>query len=52
MDVMSAFVRVDRFEIHHMANDVKLIRDAVAAVHVAGGAGDVERLAAIVALEH
>src|SRR3546814_13376409 len=27
------------------------VRDAVAAVHVAGGAGDVERLAAIVALD-
>src|SRR3546814_21047641 len=27
------------------------LRDAVAAVHVAGGAGDVERLAAIVALD-
>lgn len=32
-----------------MAHDVVFVGDAVAAVHVAGGAGDVEGFAAIVA---
>src|SRR5216684_7405131 len=51
MDVVSALIGVDRLEVHHVADHVVLVRDAVAAMHVAGGAGDVERLAAIVALQ-
>src|SRR5208283_4758375 len=49
VDVVGAFVSVDRLQVHHVADHVVLVGDAVAAMHVAGGAGDVERLAAIVA---
>src|SRR5689334_176215 len=51
VDVVGAFIGVDRFQVHHVADHVVLVGDAVAAVHVAGGAGNVERLAAIVALQ-
>ena len=34
-----------------MADDVEFVGDAIAAVHVAGLAGDVQRLAAIIALD-
>ena len=34
-----------------MADDMEFVGDAVAAMHVAGDAGDIERLAAIVALQ-
>src|SRR6266481_1166879 len=51
MNVVRAFIGVDRLEIHHVADDVILVRDAIAAVHVPGDPGDVERLAAIVALQ-
>ena len=51
MDVVSSFISVDRFEVHDVADDVKLVNDAVAAVHVAREPGDVERLAAGVALD-
>src|SRR3954452_11304063 len=52
VDVVRALVSVDGLQIDQMADDVELVVDAVAAVHVAGEAGDIERLAAIVALEH
>jgi len=52
MDVVRALVGVDGFQIHQMADHVKFVVDAVAAMHVAGEPGDVERLAAIVALQH
>src|SRR6266849_6270063 len=51
VDVMRALVSVDRLEVHDVANHVELVGDAVAAMHVARDAGDVERLAAIVALQ-
>src|SRR5437762_1861235 len=35
-----------------MADDVEFVMDAVAAMHVAGEAGEIERLAAIIALQH
>jgi hypothetical protein len=41
VDVVGAFVGIDRFEVHHVADHVVLVGDAVAAVHVAGGPGDV-----------
>src|SRR3954470_13542696 len=50
VDVVGAFVGVHRFEVAHHAHDMEFVRDAVAAVHVAGDAGDVERLAGVVAL--
>ena len=35
VDVVRAFVRVDRLEVHHVADHVEFVGDAVAAVHVA-----------------
>ena len=51
MNVVRALQRVDRFQIQQMANDVKLIGDPISAMHVAGGAGDVQSLARTVALQ-
>jgi len=51
MDVVCAFVRVDGLEVHDVPDDVVLVADAVAAQHVAALAGDVQRLAARVALQ-
>src|SRR5689334_24947596 len=52
VDVVRALVSVDGLQVDQMSDDVELVVDAVAAVHVAGEPGDIERLAAIVALEH
>src|SRR5262249_1390721 len=51
VNVVCAFVSIDGLQIAQHAHHVKFVRDAVAAVDVARQAGDVERLAAIVALE-
>src|SRR4029077_6805598 len=51
VDVVRAFVGIDGFEIAQHAHHVELVGDAVAAVDVARHARDLERLAAIVALE-
>ena len=50
MDVVCAFVGVHHLEVDHVPHHAELVADAVAAHHVAGGAGDLERLAAAVAL--
>src|SRR5687767_12937792 len=50
VDVVRALVGIDNFEIYDMADHAELVRDAVAAQHVARRARDVERLAAGVAL--
>jgi hypothetical protein len=51
--VMGAFIGVHRLQVHHVADDVVLlVRNAVAAVHVARLAGDVQGLAAVIALHH
>src|SRR5208337_1866037 len=50
--VMRALVGVDRLQIRQVAHDLILDLDAVAAVHVAGKARDLEGVAAIVALHH
>src|SRR5678809_1320346 len=50
VDVVRAFVGVDHLEVHHVADHAELVRDAVAAEHVARHARDVQRLAAGVAL--
>ena len=47
MNVMRAFIRVDRFEILGVAHDVVFDLDAVAAVHVAGLAHQPEPIADI-----
>src|SRR5262245_39248151 len=49
--VVRPLIRVDRLQVHRMAHDVELERDAVAAVHVARHAGDVQRLADICPLD-
>ena len=46
MNRLSPFVGIDRFKVQHVANDVILIRDAIAAEHVARIAGDAQRRAA------
>ena len=46
MDVVGAFIGVHGFQVRGVAHHVVLDLDTVAAVHVAGDAGDVERLAA------
>ncbi len=46
MNVVRALVGIDRFEVHYMADHMELVGDAVAAVHVAGRARDIQRLAA------
>src|SRR5688572_10582458 len=51
VDVVRAFVGVDRLEVHHVADYVELVGDAVAAVHVAARTRDLERLAARIALQ-
>ena len=51
MDIVGALVGVDRLEIHTVPDHVVFVGDAVAAVHVASDARDVERLAAVVALQ-
>src|SRR5690606_14641677 len=48
MHVMRALIGVDGLQVLRVAHDVVLDLDAVAAMHVAGLPGDVERLAAIV----
>src|SRR5450755_1675902 len=51
MDVVGAFIGVDRLQVLRVAHHVVLAGDAVAAMHVARHPRDVERLAAIVALD-
>lgn len=52
VDVVRAFVRVHGFQIDSVADDVVLVREAVAAEHVTCVARDLDRLAARVALHH
>ena len=51
MDVVRPLVGVDDLEVDEVTRDAELVRDAVAAHHVARRARDVERLAAGVALQ-
>src|SRR6218665_1909925 len=51
MHVMRAFVGVDHFQVHQVARQAEFVADAVASHHVARQAGDVQRLAATVALD-
>src|SRR3546814_15184588 len=51
VDVVRALIGVDRLQVGRVAHHLEFGADAVAAVHVAGDAGDIQRLAAIVALE-
>ena len=51
MHVVRALVGVDHLQVHQVARHAELVADAVAAHHVARHAGDIERLAAAVALD-
>src|SRR5690606_28215482 len=46
MDVVGAFIGVHDFQVDQVAGYAELVRNTVAAQHVAGQAGDVQRLAA------
>src|SRR6185437_3585299 len=50
MDVVGTLIGVDRLEVRRVAHHLELGGNAVAAVHIAGCARDLQRLAAIVAL--
>ncbi len=50
MHIMRALIGVDHFQVHQMTCHAELVGDAVAAHHVARHAGDVQCLAAAVAL--
>src|SRR5271170_5674699 len=51
MNVVGSLVGIHGLEIHHVADHVVFVDDAVAAVHVAGHARDVQRLAGGIALQ-
>src|SRR3954467_2517223 len=51
VNVVGALVGVDGFQVLRVAHDVVFLLDAVAAVHVAGNARNVERLTAVVAFD-
>ena len=51
VNVVRAFVSVHRLEVGEVAHHLELDLDAVAAMHVARGPGDIERIAAIRALD-
>src|SRR5665213_1025790 len=50
VDVVGAFVGVDRLQVRGVAHDMVLAGDAVAAVHIPRDAGNFQRFAAVVAL--
>jgi len=51
VDVVRAFERVDRLHVDRLANDSIRADDAVAAEPIARKAGDVQRIAGVVALD-
>src|SRR5690349_9758739 len=51
VDVVRALIGVHRLEVRRVAHNLEFGRDAVAAVHVARNAGDLQRLTAIVAFD-
>ena len=51
MDVMRPLISVHRFKVYHVADDMIFVGYAVATVHVSRDTGDVQSLAAIVALD-
>ncbi len=50
MDIVRAFIGVHGFQVHHVANDVKLFGNTVSAVHITSLARNIERLSDIVPL--
>ena len=51
MDIMGALIGVDRLEVAHVPHDLEFLGNAVTAMHVASHARNIQRLAAIVALD-
>ena len=51
MNVMSTFIGVHGFQIHHMTHDVILVGNAVTAMHISGHSGDIQGLSAIVTFD-
>ena len=51
VDIARAFVGVHRLQVHHVADDMEFVGDAVAPVHVARHAGDVQGGGAGIALD-
>lgn len=48
VDIMSPLVRVDCLQIHHVTDDVVLVRDAVPTEHVTGHTSDFQGLSRVV----
>ena len=48
---MRALIGVDHFQVHHVTHNRVVIRDSIAAKHVARAAGDIQCLAAGIALD-
>ncbi|CFX46535.1 protein of unknown function [Candidatus Filomicrobium marinum] len=51
MDIVRAFVRVHRFKVQDVTDHMKLIRNAITAMHVSRRTSDIKRFAAVVALQ-
>ena len=51
VNIVRALVRIHRFEIGEVAHDAECGRNPIGAEHVARQAGDIERLARVVALD-
>mmetsp|Transcript_19535 Transcript_19535/g.28172 ORF Transcript_19535/g.28172 Transcript_19535/m.28172 type:complete len:354 (+) Transcript_19535:133-1194(+) len=52
MNIMCPLVGVHRLQVHHVPDDVVLVRNAVPSQHVPGLPGHLQGLAAVVALDH
>ena len=51
MHIMRALISVDRFKVNGVSHDVIFTGNTVAAVHIARLAGNIQRLADIIALD-
>lgn len=51
MDIVSSFISVDSFEVHHVSDNVVLVYDSVSSKHVSGNSRYLEGLLAVVALD-
>ncbi len=51
MNIMGPLISIDRFQVHQMPDDMKLITDTITTMNVPGLAGDLQRLAAGVTLD-
>ena len=51
MDIVRAFVSVDRLEVHAVSDDMVLVRDAVASQSITASTGNVQCFAAVVSFD-